>query len=35
VHDAGYRTGVDLDALARAAEFARSIVGKSRAGVGG
>jgi hydroxymethylglutaryl-CoA lyase len=31
VHEAGYETGVDLDALARAAEFARSIVAKSRA----
>jgi hydroxymethylglutaryl-CoA lyase len=35
VQDAGYKTGVDLDALARAADFARSIVAKSRAAVGG
>jgi hydroxymethylglutaryl-CoA lyase len=35
VEDAGYETGVDHDALARAAEFARSIVAKSRAAVGG
>lgn len=31
IHDAGYETGVDLDALALAAEFAREIVAKSRA----
>lgn len=30
VHEAGYETGVDLDALARAAAFARSIVSRSR-----
>lgn len=30
IHDAGYETGVDLDRLAAAAEFAREIVGKSR-----
>jgi hydroxymethylglutaryl-CoA lyase len=35
VHEAGYETGVDLDALGRAAEFARSIVGRSRAGTAG
>lgn len=35
VEGAGYETGVDLDALARAAEFARSIVAKSRAPVEG
>jgi hydroxymethylglutaryl-CoA lyase len=34
IHNAGYETGVDLDALAKAAEFARSIVAKSRAAVG-
>jgi hydroxymethylglutaryl-CoA lyase len=31
IHAAGYETGVNLDALARAAEFARKIVGDSRA----
>ncbi len=35
IHNAGYETGVDLDALAKAAEFARTIVAKSRAAVGG
>ena len=30
IHEAGYVTGVDLDALARAAEFARRIVGRAR-----
>jgi hydroxymethylglutaryl-CoA lyase len=35
VHEAGYETGVDLGALARAAEFARSIIAKSRAGMMG
>lgn len=34
VHDAGYETGVDLDKLAAAADYARSIVTKSRAGAG-
>lgn len=35
VHEAGYKTGVDLDALAHAAEFARSIVARSRESAGG
>jgi hydroxymethylglutaryl-CoA lyase len=30
VHDSGYETGVDLDALGRAAEYAREIVAKNR-----
>ena len=34
IHAAGYETGVDLDALARAAEFARRIVHDSRAAPG-
>jgi hydroxymethylglutaryl-CoA lyase len=33
VHGAGFETGVDLDALARAADFAREVVARSRAGV--
>jgi hydroxymethylglutaryl-CoA lyase len=32
IEDAGYETGVDRDALAKAAAFAREIVAKSRAG---
>jgi hydroxymethylglutaryl-CoA lyase len=32
IHDAGYRTNVDLDKLREAAAFAREIVAKSRAG---
>lgn len=36
IHDSGYTTGVDLDALAEAAAFARKIVAASRApSVGG
>jgi hydroxymethylglutaryl-CoA lyase len=31
IHDAGYRTNVDLDKLREAAAFAREIVAKSRA----
>ena len=31
IHGAGYETGVDIDALARAAEFARTVVARSRA----
>ncbi|MBL8886701.1 MAG: hydroxymethylglutaryl-CoA lyase [Phycisphaerales bacterium] len=34
IHEAGYRTNVDLNALADAAAFAREIVAKSRAGAG-
>jgi len=34
IHEAGYRTNVDLAALAEAAAFAREIVAKSRAGGG-
>jgi len=34
IHEAGYRTNVNLDALADAAAFAREIVAKSRAGAG-
>jgi hydroxymethylglutaryl-CoA lyase len=32
IHEAGYETGVNLDALAEAAAFARQIVAKSRQG---
>lgn len=32
IHAAGYETGVDLDKLAAAADFAREIVAKARAG---
>lgn len=35
VHEAGYETGVDLDRLAVAAEYARSIVSKARAQAAG
>jgi len=34
IHEAGFRTNVDLNALADAAAFAREIVAKSRAGAG-
>ncbi|MBX3389092.1 MAG: DUF559 domain-containing protein [Phycisphaeraceae bacterium] len=34
VHEAGYKTNVDLEALSAAAAFAREIVAKSRAGDG-
>jgi hydroxymethylglutaryl-CoA lyase len=32
VNEAGYETGVDLDALSRAADFAREVVAKARMG---
>ncbi|MBS0191296.1 MAG: hydroxymethylglutaryl-CoA lyase [Phycisphaerales bacterium] len=35
IHEAGYRTNLNLDSLAQAASFAREIVAKSRAGGGG
>lgn len=35
VHEAGYETGVDLDKLAVAAEYARAIVSKARAQAAG
>lgn len=35
IHDAGYRTNVDLDKLRIAADFAREIVAKSRTGQSG
>ena len=35
IHESGYTTGVDLDALAEAAAFARKIVAASRAPSGG
>lgn len=35
VHDAGFETGVDEDALAAAAEFARAMVGRGQHRIGG